>query len=333
MSLFYPFERSEIAMPQKNEQWLASGLETIPDPLWKDYLTIIQPWRRSYRSLQAAKFSCKPVFDDEQSFFDGGLLELSKHRGLNQNRFLDLLKRVKPHGCLVIHGSKTVGGASMLKWVNQFIPIEEKWSKNHGVIFTIRRPVADHEIFQPSLRVLSKKVEHGFHTQAGMFSHGKVDRGSALLVPYLDRIVFGKTADFGAGWGYLGYQALKLAPKLISLDLFEADYHALEAAKQHLAPYQPHKPIQFYWHDIPRESIEGIYDTIISNPPFHEGKMSDISLGQSFIETASKRLKNGGCLLMVANRQLPYEKTLQIHFRKVFVLQEQDGFKIIEARK
>nr|WP_282097883.1 methyltransferase [Brucella pituitosa] len=36
-----------------------------------------------------------------------------------------------------------------------------------------------------------------------------------------------------------------------------------------------------------------------------------MSLGQTFIAAAASRLKTGGRLLMVANRQLPYEATLK----------------------
>lgn len=61
------------------------------------------------------------------------------------------------------------------------------------------------------------------------------------------------------------------------------------------------------------------------NPPFHEGRVTDVSLGQSFIAAAASRLKPGGRLLMVANRQLPYELTLKGLFKTVTLLEEAEA--------
>ncbi len=79
--------------------------------------------------------------------------------------------------------------------------------------------------------------------------------------------------------------------------------------------------------------MAGIYDTVIMNPPFHEGRVTDVSLGQAFIAAAASRLKPGGRLLMVANRQLPYETTLKGLFKNVTLLEEANGFKIFDAKK
>ena len=92
-------------------------------------------------------------------------------------------------------------------------------------------------------------------------------------------------------------------------------------------------PVSFHWFDVTSEKLDGIYDTVIMNPPFHEGRASDISLGQSFIAAAASRLKKGGRLLMVANRQLPYEATLKGLFKTVNLLEEVRGFKVFDARK
>ena len=51
------------------------------------------------------------------------------------------------------------------------------------------------------------------------------------------------------------------------------------------------------------------------------------------IRVASHALKPGGQLFMVANRQLPYERTLAQAFSKVTKLREEQGFKVFWARR
>nr|WP_297323665.1 class I SAM-dependent methyltransferase [uncultured Bartonella sp.] len=353
MSVFLPFDRQILTAPVAESSWLALGLTQIPESSWKQSLTIVQPWRANYLALRQAGFCCFPELSAKTAEFDGGLLQLGKHKGQNQNRFVDLMRRVKVGGMIVVSGDKSAGVLSFLKWVNTIDVYQNKinsgtnvtsdgvtanvvtgkLAKNHGVIFWLDKRhdlsenVVSHLVIKPQL------FDGDFTTEAGMFSHGRVDGGSKMLIKYMDRIIFGKTADFGAGWGYLSCQALKMTKKLTALDLYEADYNALEAARRHVTSCGSSLAINYYWRDITGEPIEDIYDTILANPPFHEGRAADVALGQKFIEIAAQRLKPGGCLLMVANRQLPYEATLNKVFRKVFVLEEQNGFKVFEARK
>ncbi len=126
---------------------------------------------------------------------------------------------------------------------------------------------------------------------------------------------------------------MKFADRIKSIDLYEADYEALEAARGNLERLGASVPISFNWFDVTSEKMAGIYDTVIMNPPFHEGRVTDVSLGQAFIAAAASRLKPGGRLLMVANRQLPYETTLKGLFKNVTLLEEANGFKIFDAKK
>ena len=49
---------------------------------------------------------------------------------------------------------------------------------------------------------------------------------------------------------------------------------------------------------------------MIMNPPFHQGRAAEPDLGAAFIAAAARILKPHGRLMMVANRQLPYEAAL-----------------------
>ncbi|GAA4663468.1 class I SAM-dependent methyltransferase [Bartonella pachyuromydis] len=331
MLVFLPFENCYLPLPSSNQLWLSFGLTKIPAPEWMKNLKVITPWRQDFLKFVNAQFDCTPQINKTFTY-DGALLCLSKYRGFNQNCFLDLLECVKPSGWIVIGGNKTAGAASMMKWIKTFIPITDKLSKNHGLVFWLQVPQQIDRQKMTQLRSPPLIFENKFQTTSGMFSHGRIDPGSAVLASHMHKVT-GKTADFGAGWGFLSHAALEKSKKLTMLDLYETDYNALQAAKQHIEHITASCPIHFYWHDLVHEPITGLYDTIISNPPFHTQQTTDVSLGQHFIINAAKHLKPGGNLLLVANRHLPYETLLKNIFHTVIIDEKAHGFKVIEARR
>ena len=72
---------------------------------------------------------------------------------------------------------------------------------------------------------------------------------------------------------------------------------------------------------------------MISNPPFHQGRAAEPDLGAAFIAAAARILKPAGRLLMVANRQLPYEATLDAAFRHWEKLSEDGAYKVMAAER
>ncbi len=171
----------------------------------------------------------------------------------------------------------------------------------------------------------------GWLTQAGLFSSQHADPGSQLLASHLPAQLHGKVADLGAGWGYLADAALRRCPGIKRLDLFEADYRALACARHNLTTYAA-RDVSFHWHDV-TTGLPGTYDAIVMNPPFHSGVASDIDLGRAFLTSALAALARGGKLLLVANRQLPYEAVLQasgLAWRKAA---EDETYKLLFADK
>jgi 16S rRNA (guanine1207-N2)-methyltransferase len=67
------------------------------------------------------------------------------------------------------------------------------------------------------------------------------------------------------------------------------------------------------------------------NPPFHDGKTTDPTIGLRFIGSAATGLKPGGHLWLVANRQLPYERALTELFTESRLVDERNGFKVLHA--
>jgi len=169
-----------------------------------------------------------------------------------------------------------------------------------------------------------------FTVEAGVFSSDHIDPGSQLLADHLPAHWHGDLADLGAGWGFLTDAILKRCPKVARIDLYEADARALACARKNLATHL--NEIGYHWHDV-TTGLPRNYDAIIMNPPFHVGQATSVDLGRAFLKTAAHSLKRGGKLLLVANRQLPYEAVLEANgllWRKIV---EDKVYKVLSAEK
>lgn len=331
-TLFLPFEDEILPVPNKGAAWLFLGAEadrSIADE-WKSILTCLQPFKPDYLALQRAGFNAVPRLQGNEQF-DGALILLGKHRGRNEAWLAQALNQVKTGGRIVVCGNKKLGVDSFRKTVGTLATVEDRLSKNHAVSFWFVRSGAINMEQIQQLMPSATQVENRFNTAPGMFSHTAIDNGSAMLVKHFAGRISGHVADFGAGWGYLASEVLKYPEKLKSLDLYEADFEALEAAKTNIDGGET--PVNFHWHDVNSEAITEIYDTVVMNPPFHAGRSADPTMGQGFIAAAAKRMKPGGKLLLVANRQMPYEAVLKSLFKQVTPIEDNAGYKVIEAKK
>lgn len=189
---------------------------------------------------------------------------------------------------------------------------------------------ADEAVFDEWRALGGLREISGFTVQAGLFSCDHIDPGSQLLADHLPAHLRGNVADLGAGWGFLSNAVLKRCPNIERLDLFEADARALACARQNLAAH-PHD-LHFHWHDV-STGLPGAYDAIIMNPPFHTGQATHIDLGRAFLKVAIAALRRGGKLLLVANRQLPYEAVLETSGMAWRKTAEDKIYKILVAEK
>jgi 16S rRNA (guanine1207-N2)-methyltransferase len=331
-TLFHPFVSGMIEAPVQGERVLFLGAESgfiLPDGFEAD-ISAVQGLRPLFRQLQAAGVDVAPDIAGEN--YDAALILCGKHRGQNENHVVEALERVKPAGRIVIAGSKEDGIASMRKALSKLGIETESTPKFHGIALWFNRP-QDVTSATTKLRHDEVTVENRFTAMPGMFSHDRVDAGSELLASRLPADFDGNAADFGAGWGYLSIMLAEKAPRTARIDLFEADWQALEFAKTNLLENCPRLTTRFFWQDLALEPPKEKYDLIIMNPPFHEGHAAEPSLGQAMIKTAAGALRSGGKLLLVANRGLPYETILSSEFRTSGEVCRNARFKVLSAQK
>ena len=243
---------------------------------------------------------------------------------------------LEPGGALVVGLHNDWGARRFEKHLTEFAGEVGKLSKHHCRAFWARKTEALNAALSAEWAAhgeLRRVLDGRFWSCPGLFHWDELDAGSQLLVDHLPKDIHGKVADLGAGWGFLSDFVLRHCPDVTTLDLFEADRLAIEAAKRNLGLVPMKLRPQFHWADVTRGVGDARYDFIVMNPPFHEGRQTDHLLGVKFIANAAKALKPGGQLWLVANRHLPYERFLAEAFAHHSQVVQTAGFKVLMAVK
>lgn len=255
--------------------------------------------------------------------FAAAVLFLPRARALARAMIHDIATLVPTGAPVLVDGQKTDGIDAALKDLRGRAEILGSVSKAHGRAFVLQNPgVAAFAGWQG----LAQTVLPGFVTRPGVFSADGIDPGSALLSAHLPNGLRGKGADLGAGWGWLAAQILE-RPDVRELHLIEAEVDALQCARENIADERA----QFHWADATSFSAGKALDFVVMNPPFHQGRAADPSLGAAFIRTAQRLLQPQGQLWLVANRTLPYEDVLASGFGIVHAIAAERGFKVLHA--
>lgn len=239
------------------------------------------------------------------------------------------LRALAPGGSLIALAPKDKGGSRLESELAVFGCEVVGDSRAHHRIARVIRPVAltglEHAIAEGGLRHYPATQ---LWTQPGVFSWDRIDEGSALLLTHLPMFA-GHGADLGCGMGVLARAVLQ-SPKVTSLACVELDRRALAAAQKNITDPRA----QFTWADVRHATLPASgCDFIVMNPPFHEVGIENQALGLAFIARAAELLKPGGTLWCVANRHLPYERELAMHFTSVSEIAQASGYKVIRAEK
>ena len=162
----------------------------------------------------------------------------------------------------------------------------------------------------------------------GVFSAAELDMGTELLLSTIDNKIKGKVLDLGCGAGVIGSMIKKSSP---NAQITMTDIHAmaLESARKTLSENQLQGEV--YASDV-FSDIEGKFDLIISNPPFHDGIDTAYRAVTELITQAKWHLNQGGELRIVANAFLPYPELLRQHFGDYEVVAQTGKFKVYSVR-
>ncbi len=218
----------------------------------------------------------------------------------------------------------------------QFSKVQKRDAARHCVLYLAQQP--KNKAFSPDDYVQewtlqTKAGEIKLQSLPGAFALGRLDKGTALLLDYLQNAdsrqlkIKGKILDFGCGSGVIGLYLKRQYPD-IDLEMLDSSAVALESTRLSL------QLNNFAAQITPSDGLDaakGRYDWIISNPPFHKGVATDLDIARRFIGKAPAKLENRGRMLLVCNRHLPYEAWLTEAFVGFEKVAENREFKVLQA--
>jgi 16S rRNA (guanine1207-N2)-methyltransferase len=212
----------------------------------------------------------------------------------------------------------------------------------HRVVAAVKRQAApaDPEVFAHPL--LAHGAYHEvpatfrghpltLHTRPGVFSWEHVDDATALLADVMQVPEGASVLDLGCGSGALGLVA-RLACGAGPVTLVDADSEALRSARR-TAEAAGVRDVRVLASDVGGAVQGERFDVVLTNPPFHRGKHTDVALGRRFIREGWELLRPGGRLFLVANRTLPYEAVVSEWFGARRTVHDGPRFKVLMAER
>ena len=239
------------------------------------------------------------------------------------------------NGTLWLAGENRAGIKSSIKHLqSRFSRVSKLDSARHCTLFTASG-ISGETTFDPAVYREEWLLDSGSAnltvvSYPGVFAHGRLDPGTALLLDVIGAVpIEGAVLDFACGAGVIG-ASIARRHEHANLTLLDSNGLALRACKETLAANGLHGNVLA---SDGLSELEGSFDLVISNPPIHDGVKTDTGMSKRLLDTVHDHLRPGGRLIMVANIHLPYEKWLTQTFRRCRQLASNEHYKVLGAEK
>lgn len=168
---------------------------------------------------------------------------------------------------------------------------------------------------------------------ANVFCREGLDIGTRVLLPYLSyqpNVV--EVADLGCGNGILGIVFALHNPQA-NLVMVDESYMAIASATANWQQALAHRKAIIQTTDGLAQQASDSLDRVLCNPPFHQQQTIGDFIARRMFKQASRCLKQGGELWIVANRHLNYQHSLKKLFKQTTTIHQTNKFIIIKAIK
>jgi 16S rRNA (guanine1207-N2)-methyltransferase len=183
--------------------------------------------------------------------------------------------------------------------------------------------------WQPQMRAFTRPEGHyTIITMPGVFSWDHLDDGTALLLEYLGVEADTDVLDIGCGYGIIGLVAAQMGAHVTMVD---DDLLALRCARASVRTNELVDRCTVLPSDVTSAVQDQQFDLILSNPPFHHGVEVTTDVAERIILESYDRLRPGGRLRIVANRFLPYDRTMRETFGNVTVIAQNGRYRVLES--
>ena len=130
-----------------------------------------------------------------------------------------------------------------------------------------------------------------FITVSGVFSFGKLDRGTELLIESMLLERNWRVLDLGCGYGAIGIVASRFVGYVVMTDV---NRRAVSTARKNLK-INGVRNAEVRWGSLYDPVVGERFDSIITNPPIHAG----MGLLREIVINAPRHLNDGGLLQLV----------------------------------
>lgn len=262
--------------------------------------------------------------------FEAAVLFLPKSRDLTEY-LLNALAAQLSGRLLYLVGEKRAGVERAAKQLSAFGQPRKLDSARHCQLWQVRieRCPTAPDIEQLAER-FTLQLDDGplqIVSLPGVFSHGRLDRGTQLLLEHLDDLPAGRLLDFGCGAGVIGAILKKRYPQC-DVQMLDVDAFAVASSRMTLTANNLQATV------LCGDGIDAAprdCSAIISNPPFHQGVHTHYAASERLLQRAATHLRPGGELRLVANAFLRYPPLIEAHLGPCETLIQADGFRIYRA--
>jgi 16S rRNA (guanine1207-N2)-methyltransferase len=168
------------------------------------------------------------------------------------------------------------------------------------------------------------------HSRPGVFSWDRLDAGSRALLETMEIGRGEEILELGCGYGVVGIAAAAIAREGRAT-LLDVDAEAIRSARRSAEANGLATRIEVLASDAAEAVSERRFDVVVTNPPFHLEKGTNLAIPAQFIRDAAHVLRPGGRLYLVANRTLPYERWLEAAFGGYATARDGREFKVLTA--
>lgn len=291
-------------------------------------------WHAGDHAALDARFAQRSHFGvtPGERTFDAAVVFLPKSRELTDYLLTTLASRLAGRELYLV-GEKRAGIERAAKQLQPFGKPRKLDSARHCQLWQV---TVDNPPAVPDLEALAQRYELPLDDGAltvislpGVFSHGRLDRGTALFLEHLDKLPTGHLLDFGCGAGVLGAVLKRRYPDsqvtMLDVDAFAVASSRLTLAANGLEA----EVISGDGIDAAPKNLMGI----LTNPPFHEGVHTHYQATEHLLRQAVKHLEHKGELRLVANSFLKYPPLIEQHLGPCATLGEGQGFRIYRAKR
>lgn len=276
---------------------------------------------------------------------DVALVRLPKGKLPTLQLLWDAFHLLRPGGRCFLAGGKDEGIKSALRQMEELFGSAEVlgYRGGHRVAMAIRGaeaqveagefdvPWLDHGRYA-RFTIETRGGSYEIESRPGVFSWDRLDRGSNALIQAMEVGTGDRVLEIGCGFGIVGLVAARLScsGEVVMTDV---DVEAVHSSTRSVDANGLTERCRVLPSDVASAVADERFDVVVTNPPFHVGKATNLDVPAQFIRDAFHVLSPGGRLFLVANRTLPYERWVGNCFGSFQMAYDGREFKVISAVK